>query len=58
MPPLTQLWQALRALVGDDAYERYCDHQRLCHPSALVLDRRAFYLARLEQKWSGVTRCC
>jgi uncharacterized short protein YbdD (DUF466 family) len=52
------LWQALRALVGDDAYEKYCEHRGRCHPEAALLDRRAFYLARLEQKWSGVTRCC
>jgi uncharacterized short protein YbdD (DUF466 family) len=51
-------WAMLRMLVGDDAYERYCDHQRRSHPDQAMLDRRGFYLQRQQQKWSGVNRCC
>jgi uncharacterized short protein YbdD (DUF466 family) len=51
-------WAVLRTLVGDDAYERYCEHHRRRHPDQPMLDRRGFYLQRQQQKWSGVNRCC
>ena len=51
-------WRALRTLAGDDAYERYCEHQRRHHAGQPTLDRRGFYLQRQQQKWSGVNRCC
>ena len=52
------LWQLLRALSGDDAYERYRAHQRECHPRETPLSRRAFYEERQRRKWHGVSRCC
>jgi uncharacterized short protein YbdD (DUF466 family) len=52
------LWRVLRALVGDDAYERYCAHTRAEHPDRPLLARRAFYLQQQQQKWSGINRCC
>jgi uncharacterized short protein YbdD (DUF466 family) len=55
---LRSAWQALRALVGDDAYERYLDHVRRRHPDRVPLAREAFYQAELERRWSGVNRCC
>lgn len=56
---LRQIWQALRCLSGDDAYERYLAHWRERHSSeGAPLDRRAFYRAELERKWNGVRRCC
>ena len=55
---LQRVWQWLRTLAGDDAYERYCEHQRAVHGATPALDRRAFYLERQRQKWSGVNRCC
>ncbi|HUA89007.1 MAG TPA: YbdD/YjiX family protein [Steroidobacteraceae bacterium] len=51
-------WGWLRALAGDDAYERYCAHQVRCHPGRAPLDRHAFYRQELERRWSGVSRCC
>jgi len=58
------LWQAvaagvcwLRALSGDDAYDRYLTR----HAGAAggpPLSRRAFYREREERKWSGISRCC
>ena len=48
----------LRHVSGDDAYERYVAHQRRCHPGCDLLDRRAFYLAEQQRKWSGIKRCC
>jgi len=55
---LRALWHALRALSGDDAYERYRAHQRACHPREAPLGRRAFYEESQRRKWSGVSRCC
>lgn len=51
-------WGALRALLGDNAYERYLAHRRLHHPGEALLDRRAFYLAELDRRWAGINRCC
>jgi len=47
----------LRALSGDDAYERYLRHHAAAHAGP-ALTRRAFYAQREERKWSGVSRCC
>ncbi len=52
------LWAALRAITGDDAYERYLEHQRMHHPDELPLDRAEFYVAELERRWKQVSRCC
>jgi uncharacterized short protein YbdD (DUF466 family) len=55
---LRRAWQCLRHLSGDDAYERYCVHQR-SHPAGCVpLTRAQFYAQRQDRKWSGVSRCC
>jgi uncharacterized short protein YbdD (DUF466 family) len=48
----------LRALSGDDAYERYRAHEAAAHPGASTLTRRAFYEDAQRRKWSGVSRCC
>jgi len=52
------LWRLLRALTGDDAYERYRAHQVEHHPHEVPLSRRAFYEESQRRKWSGVSRCC
>ena len=51
-------WAGLRALAGDDAYDRYMAHQRERHPGEAALDRRAFYLAELDRRWARINRCC
>ena len=51
-------WRTFRELVGDDAYERYCEHHRLHHGAEAPLDRRAFYEKHTREKWSGIKRCC
>jgi uncharacterized short protein YbdD (DUF466 family) len=48
----------LRALAGDDAYERYCAHHAATHPHAPPMGRRAFCEERERRKWSGLNRCC
>jgi uncharacterized short protein YbdD (DUF466 family) len=52
------LWAAFRGLLGDDAYERYLDHQRRRHPDAAPLQRADFYRAELDRRWSQINRCC
>lgn len=53
-----QFWAVLRAITGDDAYERYLAHRRLRHPGEAPLDRRAFHRAELERRWTQPSRCC
>jgi uncharacterized short protein YbdD (DUF466 family) len=52
------LWRGLRALLGDDAYERYLSHRQDRHPGAATLDRRTFYLSELDRRWTRINRCC
>ena len=47
----------LRAVSGDDAYERYLTHHARTHAGP-PLSRKAFYEEREQRKWSGVSRCC
>jgi uncharacterized short protein YbdD (DUF466 family) len=51
-------WAVFRALLGDDAYERYLEHLRRRHPDAVPLQRAAFHRAELDRHWSQVNRCC
>jgi len=53
-----RFWTALRAVTGDDAYERYLAHCRVKHPGAVPLDRAAFYTSELDRHWKQVNRCC
>jgi uncharacterized short protein YbdD (DUF466 family) len=53
-----RLWAAFRALLGDDAYERYLDHQRRRHPDSAPLQRVDFYRTELDRRWSQINRCC
>lgn len=53
-----RLWAVFRALMGDDAYERYLDHQRRRHPDSAPLPRADFYRAELDRRWSQINRCC
>ena len=52
-------WQVVRALSGDDAYERYLEHCREHHAGSTPLGRRAFYLYEQERRYrDGPTGCC
>jgi uncharacterized short protein YbdD (DUF466 family) len=57
-PRLTSLWDGLRALTGDDAYERYRAHHAAKHAGEPLLSRREFCADAMQRKWSGVNRCC
>jgi uncharacterized short protein YbdD (DUF466 family) len=56
--PLAALWRAMRALAGEDAYERYVRHASAQHAGERLLSRRDFYREAERRKWSGVSRCC
>jgi len=62
MQALKQIWQRIRQLSGDDAYERYLVHYAQVHAAqpdaAMPLSRAAFFKQWQEQKWTGVKRCC
>ena len=53
-----QAWAAFRAILGDDAYDRYLGHVRLRHPGTEPMTRAAFQRTELERRWSQVNRCC
>ncbi len=55
---LAYLWQLIRRLSGDDAYERYLRHYAEHHMEEPPLLRREFFRQWQEGKWRGVKRCC
>jgi len=61
------LWQWLRAVLDDDAYERYLTHRVTLSEAerprggvegSAALSPSEFYRRRLERKYSRPTRCC
>jgi uncharacterized short protein YbdD (DUF466 family) len=55
---LQRLWNAVRRMSGDDAYERYLKHFAEHHADAAPLSREAFFKQWQDEKWKGVKRCC
>ncbi|MEE8150522.1 MAG: YbdD/YjiX family protein [Nitrosomonadaceae bacterium] len=53
-------WQMIRAISGDDAYERYLEHWHKYHANegGQPLDLKTFFNAEQIRKWDGVRRCC
>jgi len=59
MPHLKRLRHLIRAMTGEDAYERYLAHWRNHHGGdGVPLDRKTFYKQQQDRKWSGINRCC
>lgn len=54
---LRRLWQGLRQMTGDDAYERYLEHHRRHHDGE-PLGRAEYFRRSQREKWDGVRRCC
>ncbi len=53
------VWQAIRQLSGDDAYERYLRHHAEHHADeSEPLSKQAFFKKWQDEKWQGVKRCC
>jgi len=55
---LKQIWQYLRQVSGDDAYERYLAHHRQAHPGEPPMTPDQYFRNRQDEKWSKVSRCC
>jgi len=56
-------WRWLRAVLDDDAYDRYATRRSSVIPSevegpACLLTASEFYRQRVERKYSRPTRCC
>ena len=51
-------WAYLRAVSGDDAYERYLAHHAVEHAGQPPMSRKAYFAEQQRLKWTGVTRCC
>jgi len=54
---LRRAWKFMRALSGDDAYERYLEHMRLHGHNEKVMTRREYYRFLVEQRGKQ-NRCC
>jgi uncharacterized short protein YbdD (DUF466 family) len=54
------LWQGIRQLSGDDAYERYLHHHHVQHSqqNIPVLSKAEFFKRWQDQQWQGIKRCC
>jgi uncharacterized short protein YbdD (DUF466 family) len=52
------LWQLIRCLSGDDAYERYLAHHAEYHPEEAAQNKEEFFKEWQDSKWIGVKRCC
>lgn len=61
------LWQMIRRLSGDDAYEQYLKHYAEHHQGddavadqtiETMLSREEFFKQWQDKKWKGVKRCC
>jgi uncharacterized short protein YbdD (DUF466 family) len=55
---LRKIWQYLRQVSGDDAYERYLAHHRQAHAGESPMTQEQHYRKRQDEKWSKVSRCC
>ena len=58
MKLLLRCWRLLAQTLGEGDYERYCEHLRLKHPGQAAPTAREFYLRRLQEKYSRISRCC
>ena len=52
------LWQWLRTVTGDAAYESYVHHAARIRPDAKPLSAREFYLDQLRRRYNSINRCC
>jgi uncharacterized short protein YbdD (DUF466 family) len=55
---LRKLWDFMREVTGDDAYERYLERHRRTHPDVTPLTEKEFFASEQERKWDGINRCC
>ncbi len=55
-PGLRRVWNYVRAVMGDQAYERYLEVTR--RDGVKPLSAEEFYVESLERRYSKVSRCC
>ncbi|MCD2448795.1 YbdD/YjiX family protein [Methylicorpusculum oleiharenae] len=57
---LKRVWQGIRQLSGDDAYERYLQHHAAHHQheGSPPLSKAEFFKRWQDRMWSGIKRCC
>lgn len=53
---IQQIWEIVREVLGDKAYERYA--ACLCARGEQPLAPGDFYIAQLERKYTRPSRCC
>jgi uncharacterized short protein YbdD (DUF466 family) len=53
---LRSVWEFVRAVMGDQAYERYLDSTR--RAGTEPLSPKEFYLDSIKRRYSTVSRCC
>lgn len=53
---LRSVWNYVRAVMGDQAYERYLEVAR--REGVKPLSAEDFYVESLERRYSKVSRCC
>jgi uncharacterized short protein YbdD (DUF466 family) len=51
-----RLWNYVRAVMGDQAYERYLEVAR--RQGTTPLSCADFYLDSLKRRYSTISRCC
>ena len=51
---LARAWWYVKAVMGEDAYDRYLSHRNRTHPGEPVLTRREFE----QEKTKPNVRCC
>lgn len=50
-------WRAMRAISGDDAYERYLAAMPPGPPGTTPMSRSRFFHERLMTKWNRLSSC-
>ncbi len=55
---LSKVWAFIQELTGENAYEKYLEHQVKHHPGQAVLSKKEFFKLETERRWDGVRRCC
>lgn len=53
---LVQVWTFVRAVMGDQAYERYLEVAK--RTGVRPLSAEDFYLDSVKRRYSTVSRCC
>jgi uncharacterized short protein YbdD (DUF466 family) len=53
---LWRIWEMVREVFGDKAYDRYAEHIRTHGGEPLT--REEFYVSQLQRKYTRPSRCC